>query len=79
MRFSLSDQHQHNRAGIRRWNARGVFSVFPFFLFTHHQNLSAQGSGISAIVIPAVDASMLMIRSHLQYSAIVHGKESHHE
>jgi uncharacterized membrane protein len=27
-----------------------------------------------------IDTSMLMmIRAHLQYSAIVHGKESHHE
>jgi hypothetical protein len=53
MRFLQPDLHQSDRAGIRRRNVRGVSSVFHFFLFIHHQNLSAQGSGISAIVIAA--------------------------
>ena len=79
MRFSLPDRPQNDRAGIRRWSVRGVFSVFHFFLFTHHQHLSAQLSGISAIATLHVDVSILMIRAHPQYIAILHGKESHHE
>lgn len=53
MGFSLPDLYQNGRVGILRWNIRGVSSVFHFFLFTHHQNLSAQLSDISAIVIAA--------------------------
>ena len=79
MRFSLPNLLQNDRAGICRYNARCVCSVFHFFLITHHQHLSAQLSGISAIVTLHADASILMIRAHPQYIAIVHGKESHHE
>ena len=78
MRFSQLDLHRNDRAGVRRRNAPVASSVFHV-LFIHRQNLSAQGSGIGAIVIPAVDASMPMICAHLQYSAIVYGKELHHE
>ncbi len=76
MRFSLPHQHQHNRAGIRRWNAGGVSSVFPFFLFTHHLNLSAQGSGISAIVpaayrcFDADDPCLSAIQRHLAWEGV---------
>ena len=52
MRFLQPDLHQNDRAGIRRWNACVASTVFHFF-FTHHQNRSAQLSGISAMVIPA--------------------------
>jgi hypothetical protein len=79
MRFLQPDLLQSDRAGFRRWNDRGTSSVFHFFLFTHHQHLSAQLSGISAIATLHVDASILMIRAHPQYIAILHGKESHHE
>jgi hypothetical protein len=78
MRFLQPDLRQHDRVGVRRRNAPVASSVFHV-LFIHRQNLSAQGSGIGAIVIPAVDASMPMICAHLQYSAILYGKESHHE
>jgi hypothetical protein len=78
MRFLQPDLLQSDRAGFRRWNDRGTSSVFHFFLFTHHQHLSAQLSGISA-ESPLVDASILLIRAHPQYIAILHGKESHHE
>ena len=53
MRFLRPDLRQHDRAWIRRWNAQVASSVFHFFFFIHRQNLSAQGNGISAIVIPA--------------------------
>jgi hypothetical protein len=79
MRFLQSDLRRNDRAGIRRWNAPVTSSVLHFF-FTHHQNPSAQLSGISAIVPPAYRPSMLtMIRARPQYIAFVHGKESHYE
>jgi hypothetical protein len=72
------DLHPNDRTGIHRWNPP-VATVVHFF-FTHHQNFSAQLSGISAIVPLHIDTSMLtMIRAHPQSSAILHGKESHHE
>jgi hypothetical protein len=49
MRFLQSDLRRNDRAGIRRWNAPVTSSVFHF-RFTHHQILSAQLSGIGAIV-----------------------------
>jgi hypothetical protein len=52
MRFLQSDLRRNDRAGIRRWNAPVTSSVFHF-LFTHHQILSAQLSGIGAIVASA--------------------------
>jgi hypothetical protein len=78
MRFLQPDLHRNDRAGINCWNAP-VASVIHFFLFTHYQNFSAQLSGISTIVAPYVATSMLMIRVHLQYNAIFHGKELHYE
>ncbi len=51
MRFLQPDLHPNDRTGIHRWNAP-VAAVVHFFL-THHQNLSAQLSGISTIVAPA--------------------------
>ena len=53
MGFSLSDLLQNDRAGIRRWNARGASTISHFFRFTHNQNLFAPLSGINAIVPPA--------------------------
>jgi hypothetical protein len=73
MGFSLSDLLQNDRAGIRRWNARGAATIFHFFLFTHNQNLSAPLSGISAIVPPscrnfdADDPRPDAIRRHLAW------------
>jgi hypothetical protein len=52
MRFLPPDLYPNDRTGIHRRNARPA-SVTHFFLFTHHQNLSAQLSGISMIVPPA--------------------------
>lgn len=49
MRFLQPDLHRHDRAGIHRWNDPVAASVFHF-LFIDHRNLSAQLSGISAIV-----------------------------
>ncbi len=51
MRLLQPDLRRNDRAGICRWNAP-VAAVVHFF-FTHHQNLSAQLGGISAIVPPA--------------------------
>jgi hypothetical protein len=53
MRFSLPDLVQNDRAGTRRWNDHVASTVTHFFFFTHHQKLSAQRSGISAIVARA--------------------------
>jgi hypothetical protein len=52
MRFLQPDLHRHDRAWIHRWNDPVAASVFHCLLIDH-QNLSAQLSGISAIVIPA--------------------------
>lgn len=45
----------------------------------YHQNLSAQLSGISAVVNDARGASMLTIRAKPQYVAFAHDKELQHE
>jgi hypothetical protein len=49
------------------------------FSFPHYQNLSAQLSGISAIVPDALGTSMLTIRIKPQYVAFAQGKELQHE
>ena len=51
MQFLQPDLHPNDRTGIHRWNAP-IAAVIHFF-FTHHQNLPAQLSGISAILPPA--------------------------
>jgi hypothetical protein len=49
------------------------------FSFPHYQNLSAQLSGISAILTDACGTSMLTIHTKPQYIALAHGKELQHE
>jgi len=75
MRFSLSDLLQNDRAGTRRWGARGTSAVIHFFLFIYHQNLSAQRSGISAFIAPAVcfdtdDPCPSAIQRHLAWQGV---------
>jgi hypothetical protein len=72
MRFLQSDLRRNDRAGIRRWNAPVTFSIFHF-LFTYHQILSAQLSGLGAIVASACryvdtdDPRLSAIHRHLAW------------
>lgn len=53
-----------------------LFFISPSFtirIFPHNSVASARS------LLPRVDALILMIRARLQYSAILYGKESHHE
>ena len=75
MRFFQPDLRQNDRAGIRHWNAP-VATVVHFF-FTHHQNLSAQLSGIRAIVPLAYrhfdandDPRLSAIHRHLAWQGV---------
>jgi hypothetical protein len=79
MRFSLPDLHQNDRAGICRRNACVASTIFHFYssliieIFLHKAVASERSYPRH------VDASIRMIRVYLQYNAILHGKELHHE
>ena len=76
MRFLQPDLHLNDRTGIHRWSPPVATVVHLFF--THHQNLSAQLSGVSAIIPPAYrhfdandDPRLTAIQRHLAWQGVV--------
>jgi hypothetical protein len=75
MRFLAPDLRNNDRVWIGRWNAL-VASVCSILLHSSSESLRTtqrHRRGRNPCT------SMPMIRAHLQYSAIVHGKELPHE